>query len=143
LLIVLTVQGLAAAAPGVKTFGEESTYSWRPLEHAEICEADFITEQIYWREASAGHSRSAYFAGKVLSTFPRLCVSAIHFTTFYYVLSTPLMAFWRMYAVNLMYFYCTFASPPSSHFGVQTNEAKAFMAWRLLCPWLFGVKMGR
>ncbi|KAJ2989357.1 hypothetical protein NUW58_g3506 [Xylaria curta] len=80
--------GLAAAAPGVKTFGEE--------------------KQLYWRETSAGHSRSAYFLGKIFSTIPRLVISALHFTTFYCILATPLMPFWRMYLTNLMYFYCIY-----------------------------------
>ncbi|CAD6506021.1 BgTH12-06953 [Blumeria graminis f. sp. triticale] len=79
---------LAAAAPGVKIFGEE--------------------KQIYWREASAGHSRSAYYVGKVISTLPRISISAIHYTAFFYILATPLMNFWRAYVVNLMYFYCIY-----------------------------------
>ncbi|KAK4237658.1 hypothetical protein C8A03DRAFT_15822 [Achaetomium macrosporum] len=80
--------GLAAAAPGVKTFGEE--------------------KQIYWREASSGHSRLAYYVGKVVATFPRLAISAMHFTTFYCVLATPWMPFWSMYLSNLLYFYCIY-----------------------------------
>ncbi|KAI0882331.1 uncharacterized protein GGS22DRAFT_191502 [Annulohypoxylon maeteangense] len=80
--------GLAAAAPGVKTFGEE--------------------KQMYWREASAGHSRSAYYIGKVIATIPRLTISAMHFTTFYCILATPRMSFWTMYLTNLMYFYCIY-----------------------------------
>lgn len=80
--------GLAAAAPGVKTFGEEKS--------------------IYWREASAGHSRSAYFVGKGLSTLFRLTLSALHFTVFFTVLATPLMPFGSLYAANLLYFYCIY-----------------------------------
>ncbi|KAK3300363.1 uncharacterized protein B0H64DRAFT_428448 [Chaetomium fimeti] len=80
--------GLAAAAPGVKTFGEE--------------------KQIYWREASSGHSRLAYYVGKVLATLPRLGISAMHFTTFYCVLATPWMPFWSMFLTNLLYFYCIY-----------------------------------
>jgi hypothetical protein len=63
-------------------------------------------ESIYWREASAGHSRSAYYVGKVLATFFRLCLSALHFTVFYYALASPIMSFASLFAVHLLYFYC-------------------------------------
>ncbi|POS87517.1 hypothetical protein EPUL_001409 [Erysiphe pulchra] len=79
---------LASAAPGVKTFGEE--------------------KQVYWREASAGHSRSAYYIGKTLSTIPRISLSALHYTTFFNLLAAPLMGFWKIYLCNLMYFYCIY-----------------------------------
>ncbi|KAE9378553.1 ABC transporter-like protein [Stipitochalara longipes BDJ] len=83
-----TAIGLAAATPGVVTFGEE--------------------KQIYWREASSGHSRSAYYVGKTLSVFPRIALSALHFTTFYCALATPLVRFWPLYTANLGYFYCIY-----------------------------------
>jgi len=69
--------------------------------------ADLHSEEIYWREASAGHSKSAYFVGKALSTLPRIAISAIHFTTLYCALATPLMDFWPMYLTIVLYFYCT------------------------------------
>ncbi|KAI0406240.1 hypothetical protein F4802DRAFT_606249 [Xylaria palmicola] len=94
--------GLAAAAPGVKTFGEE--------------------KQLYWREASAGHSRSAYFLGKVFATVPRLAISALHFTTFYCILATPLMPFWRMYLTNLMYFYCIYGLASAVSTAVRRED---------------------
>ncbi|KAF2639904.1 hypothetical protein P280DRAFT_518339 [Massarina eburnea CBS 473.64] len=80
--------GLAAAAPGVKTFGEEKT--------------------MYWREAASGHSRSAYFVGKILSTFFRIGLSALHFTVFYALLATPIMPFGQLYLAHLLYFYCIY-----------------------------------
>lgn len=46
--------------------------------------------------------------GKVLATFPRLAISAMHFTTFYCVLATPWMPFWSMFLTNLLYFYCIY-----------------------------------
>ncbi|KAB8289656.1 hypothetical protein EYC80_010569 [Monilinia laxa] len=79
---------LAAAAPGVKTFGEEKS--------------------VYWREASSGHSRSAYFVGKTLSALFRLVLSALHFTAFYSILATPRMSFGLLLAVNTLYFYCIY-----------------------------------
>lgn len=80
--------GLAASAPGCKVFGEEKL--------------------VYWREAASGHSRSAYYVGKVLSTLPRICLSSLHFTVFFGILATPLISFTDMYAANLLYFYCVY-----------------------------------
>ena len=80
--------GLAGSAPGVKIFGEEKL--------------------LYWREASAGHSRSAYYVGKVLSTFFRITLSALHFTVFFTLMATPLMSFGRLYVANVLYFYCIY-----------------------------------
>lgn len=66
------------------------------------------TEMIYWREASSGHSRSAYYTGKVVSTFFRMSLSSLHFTVFYTLLSTPLIPFGMLYAANLLYFFCIY-----------------------------------
>ena len=80
--------GLAASAPGFWVFGEE--------------------KQMYWRETASGHSRSAYCIGKLLSTLLRIALSSLHFTVFFGVLATPLMAFQDMYVVNLAYFWCIY-----------------------------------
>lgn len=80
--------GLAASAPGFWVFGEEKL--------------------IYWRETASGHSRSAYYVGKLLSTLPRIALSSLHFTIFLSILATPLITFSEMYAANLMYFWCIY-----------------------------------
>jgi ABC-type multidrug transport system ATPase subunit len=80
--------GLASSAPGFWVFGEEKL--------------------IYWRETASGHSRSAYYVGKLLSTLPRIVLSSLHFTIFLSVLATPLIGFTQMYAANLMYFWCIY-----------------------------------
>ncbi|KAK3647347.1 hypothetical protein LTR56_008179 [Elasticomyces elasticus] len=80
--------GLAASAPGFWVFGEE--------------------KMMYYRETASGHSRSAYYVGKLLSTIVRIALSSLHFTVFLGVLATPLMSFPRMYAANLMYFWCIY-----------------------------------
>lgn len=80
--------GLAASAPAVKVFGEEKL--------------------IFNREASSGHSMSAYYVGKTLSVLPRLCLSSLHFSVFMGILATPLMSFSQMFAANLLYFYCVY-----------------------------------
>ncbi|CAK4032452.1 ABC transporter, ABC-G family, WBC-type [Lecanosticta acicola] len=80
--------GLAASAPGFWVFGEEKL--------------------IYWRETASGHSRSAYYVGKLLSTLLRIGLSSLHFTVFLGVLATPLISFPAMYAANLAYFWCIY-----------------------------------
>ncbi|KAK4507823.1 hypothetical protein PRZ48_001558 [Zasmidium cellare] len=80
--------GLAASAPGFWVFGEEKL--------------------MYWRETASGHSRSAYYVGKLLSTILRIALSSWHFTVFLGVLATPLISFQHMYAANFMYFWCIY-----------------------------------
>ncbi|KAJ3579780.1 hypothetical protein NPX13_g785 [Xylaria arbuscula] len=87
-LLCNTAIALASAAPGVKIFGEE--------------------KQVYWREAAAGHSRSAYYLGKTIATVPRIAIASLHFTAFYCILATPWMAFWKVYLTNFLYFYCIY-----------------------------------
>jgi len=80
--------GLAASAPGFWVFGEEKL--------------------MYYRETASGHSRSAYYVGKLISTILRIALSSLHFTVFLGVLATPLISFHMMYAANLMYFWCIY-----------------------------------
>ncbi|KAK4545666.1 hypothetical protein LTR36_002619 [Oleoguttula mirabilis] len=80
--------GLAASAPGFWVFGEEKL--------------------MYYRETASGHSRSAYYVGKLLSTLVRIAISSLHFTVFLGILATPLISFQMMYAANMMYFWCIY-----------------------------------
>lgn len=80
--------GLAASAPAVKVFGEEKL--------------------IFNREASSGHSMSAYYVGKMLSVLPRLFIAALHFSVFQGILATPLMSWIDLFAANLLYFFCVY-----------------------------------
>ncbi|KAH6650767.1 hypothetical protein F5144DRAFT_598192 [Chaetomium tenue] len=66
-LALLLAVGLAAAVLGVRTFGEE--------------------KQIYWREASSGHSGLAYYVGKVLATFPMFLSNLLSFYCIYGLVS--------------------------------------------------------
>jgi ABC-type multidrug transport system ATPase subunit len=66
-LYICMAVGIAAASAGVKVFGEEMV--------------------IFWREASAGHNRLAYYLGVSLAVIPRIILGGIHFTGFYQVLS--------------------------------------------------------
>ncbi|KAL8805817.1 MAG: hypothetical protein Q9182_001729 [Xanthomendoza sp. 2 TL-2023] len=84
-LLVGIAIGLIASSPGVKIFGEEKL--------------------VYWREASAGHNRLAYYTGKILSTFPRMVVACLHFTATFMVLCTPRIDWGAAFVANLLYFY--------------------------------------
>ncbi|KAL8764921.1 MAG: hypothetical protein Q9209_007814 [Squamulea sp. 1 TL-2023] len=84
-LLVGIAIGLIASSPGVKIFGEEKL--------------------VYWREASSGHNRFAYYLGKVLSTFPRMIVACLHFTATFMLLSTPRIDWGSAFLANLLYFY--------------------------------------
>ena len=60
---------LAAAPAGVRVFSEELP--------------------VYWRNVSSGHSAIAYFLAKVVSSFYRLALCALHFSAVIFYLSTP------------------------------------------------------
>ena len=87
LLIGLAI-GITASSPGVKIFGEEKL--------------------MYAREASSGHNRFAYYLGKVLSTFPRMILSNLHFTMPLMYLATPKISWGAAFVANLLYFYCIY-----------------------------------
>ncbi|KAL6718956.1 hypothetical protein ACLMJK_003191 [Lecanora helva] len=87
LLTALAI-GLTASTPGVKIFGEEKL--------------------VYLRESSSGHNRFAYYAGKVLSTFPRMVLANAHFTVMFMILATPRISWPAAFVANLLYFYCAY-----------------------------------
>ncbi|KAL9016530.1 MAG: hypothetical protein Q9185_006107 [Variospora sp. 1 TL-2023] len=84
-LLVGIAIGLIASSPGVKIFGEEKL--------------------VYWREASSGHNRFAYYLGKVISTFPRMFVACLHFTATFMLLATPRIDWGAAFLAHLLYFY--------------------------------------
>lgn len=65
-----------------------------------------FSELVFSRESCSGHSESAYFIGKVLSTFFRIFLSALHFTSFYMVLTASIVPFHVQLGINILYFYC-------------------------------------
>ena len=87
LLVGLAI-GLTASSPGVKIFGEEKL--------------------VYWRESASGHSRLAYYIGKVASTFPRMILANLHFSTLFLLLATPKISWGAAFVANLLYFYCIY-----------------------------------
>lgn len=87
LLVAISI-GLIVSSPGVKVFGEETL--------------------VYRRESASGHSSSAYYLGKVFSTFPRIILGCFHFTTLFMLLATPLIPWPKAFAANILYFYCIY-----------------------------------
>ena len=87
-LLIGLATGIIASSPGVKIFGEEKL--------------------MYAREASSGHNRFAYYLGKVLSTFPRMILSNLHFTMPFMYLATPKIFWGAAFVANLLYFYCIY-----------------------------------
>ena len=87
-LLIGLATGIIASSPGVKVFGEEKL--------------------MYAREASSGHNRFAYYLGKVLSTFPRIILSNLHFTIPFMFLAAPEISWGAAFVANLLYFYCIY-----------------------------------
>lgn len=85
ILLVAMAAGLAAASPGVHVFSEEI--------------------EVYWRNASSGHSPLAYFLGKTLSTFYRILLASLHFASVLYFLGAIVVPFPVLFIIILgMYF---------------------------------------
>jgi hypothetical protein len=94
----------------------ERKVSWCHLSRIFSHRLILSQEAIYWREAISGHSRSAYFVGKVMiAIWLRLTISALHFTALYAVLATPIIPFGILFVINLVYFYCTFSEVRPAH----------------------------
>lgn len=111
--------GLAASAPGVWVFGEE--------------------KQMYFRETASGHSRSAYYIGKLLSTLLRIALGAYHFTVFLNILAVPLISFELMYIVNLMYFWAIYGLASVVAMLVKREDGPLIA---VLCSLVLGVLGG-
>lgn len=111
--------GLAASAPGFWVFGEEKL--------------------MYYRETASGHSRSAYYIGKLLSTFFRIGLSAFHFTVMLNILAVPLISFDLMYIANLLYFWCIYGLASIVAMLVKREDGPLIA---VLCSLVIGVLGG-
>ncbi len=80
--------GLAGSPAGVRTFGEE--------------------RQVYFREASSGHSISAYYVAKSVSVMYRFTLGALHFAALFHVLARPATPFEQMFLQVLLQYYCVY-----------------------------------
>ncbi|KAI3654726.1 hypothetical protein MP228_000106 [Amoeboaphelidium protococcarum] len=102
-LLVSMAVGLSGAPAAVKIFGEEKV--------------------VYWREAAAGHSRSAYYVGKSISALYRFAVTSLHFTAVFYFLASPLNSFANMYGIIVVLYYCVYGFSAIVSMLVQRENA--------------------
>jgi len=76
--------GMSGSPAGVMTFNEE--------------------RQVYFREASSGHNRLAYFLAKNLAALPRIAADGLHFCALFVVFAHPFTSFQQLYLiVSLQY----------------------------------------
>ena len=87
-LYIQMAVGIAAASAGVKTFGEGMV--------------------IYWREASAGHNRLAFYIAQSLAMIPRIILGGLHFTSFFQVLSQSYNSYGQMLVNVTLIFYAVY-----------------------------------
>ncbi|CRG82822.1 ABC transporter G family member 43 [Talaromyces islandicus] len=67
-----------------------------------------VEKLVFYRESYSGHSEAAYFSGKLLTSLLRSTISALHFSTFYTILATPVISFGQLLGFNILYFYCVY-----------------------------------
>jgi hypothetical protein len=83
--LVGTAIALAAAPAGVKIYGEEKV--------------------VFWREASSGHNRLAYYLGKMMASLPRMSIAALHFASFFHMVSRPIISFESQYSMIVLQYF--------------------------------------
>ncbi|KAI9229623.1 MAG: hypothetical protein DHS80DRAFT_13664 [Piptocephalis tieghemiana] len=104
----ISVSGSPAA---VRTFGEEKS--------------------VYWREAASGHSKVAYFTGKILSTIYRISLGALHYTAFYHTISRTDPALSIIFPLVLLQFFCVYGV--SEIISIIVSRANGPLLASILC----------
>ncbi|KAI9347665.1 P-loop containing nucleoside triphosphate hydrolase protein [Obelidium mucronatum] len=79
---------MAAGPAGVRLFSEERL--------------------VFWREASSGHNRVAYFLGKNISALYRISLASLHFTAMYVYFTKPTYSLELQYVLVLLNFFCIY-----------------------------------
>ena len=92
-----------AGASGIRTFGSEIAQ--------------------YWREASAGHNKIAYFLGNSSADLYRLVLSSLHFTVVAYLMWSPYQEFGRMFLCIFLIFVAV--DSQSAMLGMILNPTTA------------------
>lgn len=87
-LYVSLAVGLAGSPAGVRTFGEE--------------------RHVYFREATSGHSVSAYYVAKTVSMVYRFTLGAFHFASVFHILANPSTPFPIMFLTVLLQYYSVY-----------------------------------
>jgi hypothetical protein len=89
--------------------------------------------------SASGHSRSAYYVGKLLSTLLRIGLSSLHFTVFLGILAVPLISFQMMYLANLLYFWCVYGLASVVSMVVKREDGPLIA---VLCSLILGILGG-
>ena len=85
MMILGAAVALAASPSGVAVFSEETF--------------------VYWRYASSGHDKLAYYAGKTIATTYRIVFASLHFSAVLHLISRPIVSFATTFLViSLMFF---------------------------------------
>jgi len=120
-LLLVMGAGIAAAPPGVSSFGAELV--------------------VYWREAAAGHRRFAYFLGKICAALLMICFGVVHFCALFLLgysgdaLDTPVV----LGVVGACYF-AFFSLAMVCGIGLETQQATLLsVMFSLLLPVLGGL----
>jgi succinate dehydrogenase hydrophobic anchor subunit len=87
-LYIALAAGLAGSPAGVKTFGEE--------------------RDVYYREASSGHNKLAYYIAKTVSMFYRFTSGAFHFAAVFHVFASPSMPFTIFFVIVICQYYAVY-----------------------------------
>ncbi|KAI3631015.1 hypothetical protein MIR68_010505 [Amoeboaphelidium protococcarum] len=104
-LLVSCAIGLSAAPAAVKVFSEE--------------------RDVYYREASTGHSPWAYYVGKNVASTYRFVITSWHFCSLYHFFATPNISFYLMFYIHLLMFFCVYGM--SFALGMMVRRENASM----------------
>ena len=102
-LFVALAIGVAASPAGVKIFGEE--------------------REVYFREASAGHNRFAYYTAKSLAVLPRLTLGAFHFVSIFHFLARPATGFELLFINVWCQYFCVYGLSAITSMLVKRENA--------------------
>ncbi len=102
-LFVALAIGVAASPAGVKIFGEE--------------------REVYFREASAGHNRFAYYTAKSLAVLPRLTLGAFHFVSIFHFLARPSTGFELLFINVWCQYFCVYGLSAITSMLVRRENA--------------------
>ncbi|KAJ3023290.1 UNVERIFIED_CONTAM: hypothetical protein HDU68_008692 [Siphonaria sp. JEL0065] len=94
---------LSSAPSGVKVFSEEKA--------------------VYRREHEAGHSVTAYFLGKNLSTIYRIAIASAHFVALYLFLAVPPIRVWIQYLLLALNFFGVYGMGQAISMMVRRENA--------------------
>lgn len=85
----------------------------------------------FFREASSGHSRIAYFSAKILTSFYRIAIACLHFTVPFHAITSPIISFSKMYLMVFVLYSGIYGVSHTVSMIVARENASLFAV--LLC----------